>query len=150
MGVTTQKAPEETIPSLRQDGGICDRTDAVETAIIAAITGVTACEAVTSAHLEDITSLNLEGQSIASLQSGDFAGLTGLTTLNLGFNSLRSLSADIFDSLSELTTLQLYQNSLESLPASVFDELTKLTTLELDSNSLERACRRAYSMSSPS
>ena len=50
---------------------VCDRTDAVADAIVAAVDGVTTCGAVTSAHLQGITTLILEGQSIASLHSGD-------------------------------------------------------------------------------
>ena len=37
VGATTPQAPEEPVPA-RQDGGICDRTDEIEAAIIAEIT----------------------------------------------------------------------------------------------------------------
>ena len=137
VGVTTQKAPEETIPSLRQDGGICDRTDAVADAIVAAVDGVSDCEDITSAHLEEITSLNLEGQSVASLQSGDFAGLTGLTALALASNSLTELPAGVFDKLTALQELSLASNSLDTLPDEVFDKLTVMTNLNLRTNSLD-------------
>ena len=137
VGVTTQKAPEETILSLRQDGGICDRTDAVADAIVAAVDGVSDCEDITSAHLEEITSLNLEGQSIASLQSGDFAGLTGLTALALASNSLTELPAGVFDKLTSLQELSLASNSLDTLPDEVFDKLTVMTNLNLRTNSLD-------------
>ena len=136
VSVTTQRAPEEQ-NTARQTTGVCDRTDAVENAIVAAVSGVTACGDVTSTHLENIAALDLFNKGITSLQSGDFDGLTGLTTLDLHINSLESLPADVFDGLTALTALGLNDNSLESLPADVFDGLTALTTLRLYDNSLE-------------
>ena len=133
---TTQKAPEEPIAA-RQDSGVCDRTDAVEMAIIAAVNGVGACGDVTSAHLEGILSLSLFGNSIDGVQSGDFAGLTALTELAIKHTSVKSLPSDIFAGLTALTELNFANSSLESLPAGVFDELTSLTLLDLRGNSLE-------------
>ena len=134
--VTTQQAPDEPTPE-RSTHGVCGRTTAVRDAIVAAVSGVTDCGDVTTTHLEDITTLNLFRKNIASLQSGDFDGLTGLTTLDLGRNSLETLPASIFDGLTALTTLSLNRNSLESLRADVFDSLTALTTLNLEDNALE-------------
>ena len=71
------------------------------------------------ASLAGITSLDLSGQSISALASGDFAGLTGLTTLNLNANSLAELPEDVLDDLAALTTLDLWNNaSLTPLPKS--------------------------------
>jgi len=106
--------------------GICDRTDAVETAILAAIPGNVACGGVTIAQLGAITTLNLNNQSLTTLQSGDFAGLTGLTGVALNNNNLTSLPADLFDGLTSLETLFLNDNNLTGLPENVFNGLTSL------------------------
>ena len=55
--------------------GICDRTEQVRDAIMAAINGVDDCADVTEAHLAGITGgLVLIEQNIVSLQSYDFEG----------------------------------------------------------------------------
>ena len=113
---------------------ICDRTDQVEEAIIAAVTGVTACQNLTSAHLQGITTLILTNKGIESLQSGDFDGLTGLTILSLASNSLTELPAGVFDKLTALTQLTLNNNALTVLPDDVFEHLAALATLDLVDN----------------
>ena len=121
--------------------GICDRTQKIQDVILAEISGVDDCAAVTVANLAAITQFGFFGsgtvnQGITSLQAGDFAGLTSLTILNLALNSLTSLPEGIFDDLAELTELNLASNDLESLPEGVFDGLVKLATLSLTGNSL--------------
>ena len=115
---------------LRTD--ICDRTSQVQTAILAAVPFTVACGQAPQASLAGITSLDLSGQSISALASGDFAGLTGLTTLNLNANSLAELPEDVFDDLAALTTLDLRNNaSLTPLPKSgdrVLHNLVSLAT----------------------
>ena len=128
--VTTLWAPQ------KGNSGVCDRTDAVEEAIIAAVPDVTACADITAEHLAAIENLDLSRQSITSLQSGDFSGLTALQGLDLANNALTSLPAGVFNGLTMLENLERYANSLTSLPASVFDGLTALETLYLYRNSL--------------
>ena len=116
--------------------GICSRTAAVQTAILAAITP-TDCAMVTIDDLRGITgTLDLMSESITALKSGDFAGLTSLETLDLVDNSLTDLPATIFAGLTALTRLDLSQNSLSMLPADIFRGLESLTVLTLNSNSL--------------
>ena len=114
---------------------VCERTEQVKgvtnemmetTGIVAAVSGVDACDDVTVAHLGAIASLNLSGDGIAALKSGDFAGLTALETLGLGDNDLTGLPADIFAGLTALTDLTLGENNLGSLPAGLFDGLVSL------------------------
>ena len=115
--------------------GICGRTEAVRTAILARISGVTHCALVTDAHLAAITgSLDLDG--ITALAAGDFDGLTSLVLLFLDRNSLSTLPDGVFDELTALRQLYLYSNSLSTLPDGVFDELTALTNLNLTGNGL--------------
>ena len=114
---------------------ICSRTDEVETAILAAITPSPACTSVTAMQLASITMLNLTGQSIATLLSGDFDGLTGLTELDLSGNNIDTLPADIFDGLTALETLFFFGNrGLTTLPTGIFADLTALTNLEVHDN----------------
>ena len=116
--------------------GICDRTQQVHEAIVAALSGVDDCAAVTVADLAGITDLELISKNIDSLKSGDFAGLTSLITLGLVRNSLTMLPADVFSGLTALGSLGLTDNDLESLPADVFSGLTSLTNIALSNNNL--------------
>ena len=115
------------------------RTQKVVDDIVEAISGVTACADATAAQLGNITYLSLTGLvpvRLASLQSGDFAGLTGLTTLELGDNHLSQLPAGVFDSLVSLTTLRIKENRITSLDPNIFDQLSNLNTLELNNNAI--------------
>ena len=116
--------------------GICDRTQQVQDAILAALADVDDCAAVTVANLDSITNLQMVSKSIDSLKKGDFAGLTSLTVLNLSRNTLTSLPEGIFAGLAELTDLDLDQNQLATLPEAVFDGLVKLEYINLGGNSL--------------
>ena len=118
--------------------GICGRTQQIEDAILAAISGVDDCAEVTDANLAAITSFSdtaLIFKEISTLRRGDFAGLTSLTAINLFGNSLTSLPEGIFAGLAELTHLDLESNQLASLPEGVFDGLVKLKILNLGGNS---------------
>ena len=114
----------------------CRRTRAVRDAIVTATAGISDCAAITADHLSAITDLNLHEQDLTTLQTGDFAGLTGMRTLRLSSNFLRSLPDDVFAGLTALRTLRLDSNQLRSLPDGVFTGLTALRTLRLNSNQL--------------
>ena len=117
--------------------GICSRTQQVRAAILVAITETNDCAMVTADQLTEITGmLRLGSENIDSLQSGDFAGLTGLETLFLNNNSLTELPTDIFNGLTALTWLNLDNNSLNMLDEDIFDGLTALTILSLNGNGL--------------
>ncbi|MYE20958.1 MAG: leucine-rich repeat protein [Synechococcus sp. SB0662_bin_45] len=118
-------------------GGICDRTPAVRTAILDAISGVSGCEDVTSSHLNSITgTLDLSSNELSTLQENDFDGLDSLTHLYLNKNKLSSLDKDIFDDLDSLTSLNFYNNKLSSLDKDIFDGLDSLTSLNFYNNEL--------------
>ena len=119
-----------------QTVNICDRTSQVEAAILAKV-AATDCSLVPASELAAVTTLDLEEESITSLQSGDFAGLTGLTTLVLENNQLTTLPADVFDPLTSLVNLDICLNPWESLPPDVFDNLTSLKKLHLYDTPLE-------------
>ncbi len=123
-----------TIPITASTGAnVCGRTAQVQTVILAA-SAATECTSITD--LATIASLDLERASIATLQSGDFAGLTALTDLNLSFNGLTALDADIFTGLTALTDLNLRNNIIAALDADIFDGLTALMDLRLSNNSM--------------
>ena len=114
----------------------CDRTAQAVDAIVEAIPDVDECGYVTTAHLSGITELDLSGRGIASLQPGDFGGLTGLESLWLYDNQLSDLPDNIFSGLPALHTLLLSNNQLEDLPVDIFSELSSLRLLSLNSNQL--------------
>ena len=115
---------------------VCDRTEQVRDAIVAAVDGVSNCADVTEAHLAGITQLFLADESIGALQVGDFFGLAPLETLDLSGNSLTALSADAFVGIIALEVLDLGSNSLSVLPAGVFAGFFGLEVLDLGGNSL--------------
>ena len=112
------------------------RSQKIQNAIVAKVSGINSAEDVTDEHLAAITSLNLNRKSISSLNENDFDGLSGLTELSLIFNSLGSLPDSIFDDLSSLEKLYLSANDIGSLDDDVFDALTSLKELDLTSNQL--------------
>ena len=133
--------------------GICDRTAAVQTAILER---VRADENDASLQCGDIGPvrlvaiggrLDLSAQArngrMTALRAGDFAWLANVTVLDLDNHALRSFPAGIFDPLTALSELSIAYNQtqaadrLTSLPAGLFDRLTKLTTLRLEHNDLE-------------
>ena len=127
VGSVSVKVPETDV---------CIRTPQVRDAIVAAVSGISACADLTPTHLAGITTLAISNKSsLTSLKARDFTGLSSLTTLTLSNNGLSSLPAGVFNDLTKLTTLTLSNNALSSLPAGVFDKLTVLTTLNLKGNS---------------
>ena len=129
--------------------GICDRTAKIQEVILAELTGVTDCAAVTVANLASITTLGFNGfgtlqQGITSLQAGDFAGLTALTKLNLGNNQLTSLPAGIFAGLAAVEEISLSGNQLTALPEETFKGLVNLNGIELATNDLTTIPAQAF------
>ena len=67
--------------------GVCGRTQQVRDELVR-LAGAGDCASVTADNLAEITNLELENKAIASLQAGDFAGLTSLVYLRLSNNQL--------------------------------------------------------------
>ena len=103
---------------------VCDRTEQVKNAIVAAVSDVTDCADVTETHLAAITSLDMVNLGVTALQSGDFDGLTSMTTLRLQQNMVAELPVGLFDELTSVENINLRDNSLTELPEEVFDGLT--------------------------
>ena len=118
-------------PALAQVTSVCSRTDAVEQAILAAVSE-SDCDDVTGTDLAGITSLDLSNLGITGLSTGDFDNLTGLTKLYLNDNELTSLAADVFTTPDErLTDLDLSGNEISSVPNDFFLNFTALERLWL-------------------
>ena len=133
---TTESATAES-NAVTPTPGICDRTQQVQDGILAAVSGVTECAAVTVANLAGIGDLDVINTGITSVQLGDFAGLTGLQELSLKENSsLAALPSGVFSGLTALAVLDLRDNALATLPAGLFSGLTSLEDLYLSGNEL--------------
>ena len=118
-------------------GGICDRTQQVQDAILAGLSNVNDCANVTDTDLEYFqAAMVLENLGITSLKSGDFEGLSWLGGINLRRNKLSELPDGVFDDLGRLGVLYLDVNHLSELPDDVFDDLTNLSYLNLGNNGL--------------
>ena len=131
---------------------VCDRTSQVRDVIVSAVSGVSNCANITTTHLAAILELEFSNATaIHSLQSGDFAGLTGLEYLDLHNNNPISsgrtltLPADIFDGLTSLGELDLGRNVIQSLPTGVFDDLTALTDLDLGGGDIASVSANVFS-----
>ncbi len=122
-----------------------DRTQQVQDTIVALVPGIDKANDVTAAHLALITNLNLSDQSITTLQSGDFDGLSALRSLSLAKNTLSGLPADIFSGLSSVSSLDLGSNELSSLPNAVFSGLSAMNRLNLSYNSLDSLSANTFS-----
>ena len=122
--------------------GICGRTQKVHENIVYYLENLYSvertCAEVNVADLESFTvSLEMAGYEIASLKSGDFAGLSNLQTLELSSNTFTTLPANVFSGLTSLEILKLISGELSSLDARALSGLTTLQTLLLQSNDLD-------------
>ena len=115
---------------------VCDRTPQVRDALVAAISDVSDCAEVTTAHLTGARWLPLHFADITTLQENDFSGLSSLQYLWLSFNSLRGLPEGVFSGLGSLKELRLADNSLDALPEGIFQGLHSLQVLHLYENQL--------------
>ncbi len=117
------------------DEGVCARTPQVADELVR-LAGAANCAGVTEEHLAAIWDLELRSRGIASLRSGDFAGLPNLELLNLSYNQLTALPPDIFAGLGSLKRVQLLFNNLTALPPDIFAGLGNLRSLWLHYNEL--------------
>ena len=110
-------------------GGICDRSDGVQRAILVRLPGVPSCEEVTASHLAGITGmLDVSGQGLRELVRYDFEGLERVEGLSLVDNLLHAFPAGVFRPLVRLRELNLAWNWLP--PGSIpYDELEALPRL---------------------
>ena len=85
-------------------------------------------------ELNNLEYLNLENNSLSSIDSQAFFNLGRLNTLILSSNKLNHLNEIFFDDLSNLKFLNLSWNSIEFIKKYLFKELFKLETIDLSFN----------------
>ena len=116
--------------------GVCDRTEQVADALVAAA-GVATCDEVTAALLARVQVLALRNLGITKLNPWDLEGLVALETLQLGPNAITTLPPDIFAGLFSLRLLELGPNELSVLPIKLFAGLASLRNLSLGDNKIK-------------
>ena len=126
--------------------GICDRTHAVQHAILTRIRSAVRppysgdCRGVTDAWLARLTSIRLVAphSRVASLKPGDFEGLPNVRQMYISHQpELTELPAGLFEGLTGLEELWVHQNkTITSLPAGAFRGLPRLRVLSLYGNGL--------------
>jgi len=75
--------------------------------------------------------LILAGNKIASIESGDFDGLSSLPWLSLWGNRLTSIESGDFEGLSNLSILNLGDNPITNIESGAFRGLNDLSSLYL-------------------
>jgi Leucine-rich repeat (LRR) protein len=85
-------------------------------------------------RLNNLNWLDLADNQIASIETGDFAGLYSLLDLDLSDNQITSIEAGDFAEARYLSTLYLSGNRITSLQSSDFTDLGWLAWLYLDGN----------------
>lgn len=139
--LATQSVGPQAQARAQEAGGICDRTQQVQDAILAALDGED-CAAVTSKQLNSITGTldlsNIDGDKddITSLRTGDFDGLSSVQQLWLYDNDISYLPNELLADMSSLTVLYLDNNSLRELPSDLFKGLSSLSEVWMRRNQL--------------
>ena len=95
--------------------GVCDRSPPVRDALRNGL----ACWTRTPTHLARRTELHLPGRGIATLRTGDFAGLSQLRVLRLQGNRLSTLPAGLFAGVPALAELNLLDNPGAPFPLAM-------------------------------
>ena len=113
---------------------VCERTDAIQTAILAAVSK-TCDDAITLEDLAGITSLTVTGGSLGTLLNTDFNDLIALTTLQLSSNGISSIPDDFFANLPTLVTVDLDDNTISVLNKAHFDG-SKITDFSIENNQI--------------
>ena len=119
---------------------ICDRTQKVENAIVAAVqandSSVNSCSDVTESHLYWADQISVRNIGLTSLKARDFAGLPRVIGLDLGYNDLTTIGTNVFDGMAKFETLSLMYNELTSVHEDAFKGIRKLKRIVLSSNKL--------------
>ena len=158
-GVTAGTTNEATVlitAEAQSSGGICDRSPAIQEAIMFRLGGLDSCSDATLAHIGNIETLHIS-RELGTLRSGDLVGLSSLKSLTIYGTNLHTIESGAFapvnhtltsatftqnklepSDLSELTSglkgLSLAHNNINSLGASAFSRFTKLEDLGLWGN----------------
>lgn len=94
--------------------------------------------------MENLKELNLNSNSITSLEENAFNGLGRLEVLILSSNRLNSLENLIFTYLGQLKEIDLSSNYLSSVHADTFGNLGLLERLDLSNNQIREIDPNAF------
>ena len=86
--------------------------------------------------LSKVTNLYLEANLLKTIKTGAFNGLNSLTELSLRYMSIETVESGAFNGLSNLQSLNLYDNKLATLSTDTFKRLSQVTSLDLRGNPL--------------
>ena len=148
-----------TMPAEAQNnGGICDRSPAIQEAIMRSLSGFRSCSDLTLPDSKVfVKSLLVNGRGLETLRADDLVGLDYLESLTITGVNLHTIESGAFapvndtlryatfthsrlepSDLSELTSnlkeLSLAQNNISSLGANAFSRFTNLEQLSLWGN----------------
>ncbi|KAG8189464.1 hypothetical protein JTE90_018117 [Oedothorax gibbosus] len=87
--------------------------------------------------LQFLRSLNLNNNSIKSLDDSSFQDLKQLHHLRISKNELENVTKDTFKHLKSLKSIDLSQNQIRNLEHGIFDYLEVLSEVNLSDNYLE-------------
>ncbi|KAL2717613.1 toll-like receptor Tollo [Vespula squamosa] len=86
--------------------------------------------------LSSLKELDLSNNSIESLPTAAFSGLTRLHSLDLRCNAIGFMADRAFEGLSSLAILKLADNRLSSLPPELFSDARSIQEIHLRNNTL--------------
>ena len=135
VALAASGTPHQSAQAQTNTEGICDRTEGIRSAIVAAVPGVDSCSNVGNAHLTALTgTLDASSSNIGDLSEGDLDDLTSIEVLDLSDNSISFMPSHIFDDLAELREINLSSNSMAYLSPNPFHKNLKLETVDASSN----------------
>ncbi|GFQ95371.1 toll-like receptor Tollo [Trichonephila clavata] len=86
--------------------------------------------------LQFLKTLNLNNNTLGSLNNSSFQDLKQLRYLSLSQNQIGNLTKDAFKHLASLKTLILSKNNIHNLEQGIFDECEALNAIDLSDNHL--------------
>ncbi|KOX77951.1 Protein toll [Melipona quadrifasciata] len=86
--------------------------------------------------LSSLKELDLSNNSVESLPTAAFSGLTRLHSLDLRCNAISFMADRAFEGLSSLAILRLADNRLASLPPELFSDARNIQEIHLRNNTL--------------
>ncbi|XP_031772792.1 LOW QUALITY PROTEIN: toll-like receptor Tollo [Apis florea] len=86
--------------------------------------------------LSKLKELDLSNNSVESLPTAAFSGLTRLHSLDLRCNAISFMADRAFEGLSSLAVLRLADNRLASLPPELFSDARNIQEIHLRNNTL--------------
>ena len=97
-----------------------------------------------------MTTINLNLNSISTLEAGAFTGLSNVISIMLHKNFITTIEAEAFAGMSSLQSLWLNDNAITTIHSGAFSGLSSLTEFYLDKNPIEFISHEAFLNCCPS